>query len=813
MSLHDALGGMRNIPQWFLWRLVWNEAKQKYEKTPCPLNGAEARIDASLPHNWSSYESARAALREGFALGFWMTADCGYWFLDIDNCIDAQGVMTDLAAGMLAAFPGALQEFSSSRRGVHVIGRFGGAVPAHSCRHNPMEFYTAERGIAFGLDGIATGSADAVYDEGVACLVRDWFPPKLVAEGGWTRRSEWRGPEDDDELVRRMLASRPSAAAVFGGKASVQQLWAGEVEKNSEHDMALCAHLAFWTGCDGDRMERLLWKSGMVRDKWRDHRTYLSMTISAACNSTETVYVERERALVTLGESSLGGDGMTALLDLVASATSPEDMLDRVIPAVQGHRLNAMQVERLAKSANKLLDLWDAKLPIGRLRALLSPPAVRALDDAPEWINHYCYVQSCDKFYNITNGAEISMLGFAAEYTRCMPMKDNGQRENPVDWAFNHWGMRTVHRMEYRPDQPAYFSVEGLEFVNTYNPASVPACASEYSEAGSAGILAFQHHLFDMCGRRPDVYMQVLYWMAHNVQKPGVKIRWSPLFKGVQGDGKTLVSTVLKAAMGSRNVKITGNATLNANGGFTDWAMGAALNIIEEIRIVGPERHKLYNFTKEFVSNDVVNINAKGGRTYTTTNTTNHWANSNYNDAIPLAEDDRRWLIVFTPWASLPEMYDYCGITSETWKQRTDMIDTLWRQCPGEVRTWFLSMKIDATFNKDGSAMHTPERLAMIATSSDDMDDIAKDIIEEGTTPGVTRNVISSSLLIQALRIRGTMANQEVPKGMAVNYLLTRLGYSKHPKMVKFNGSTHTVYVRNGKSYSNDEIRSNLVKH
>lgn len=46
-------------------------------------------------------------------------------------------------------------------------------------------------------------------------------------------------------------------------------------------------------------------------------------------------------------------------------------------------------------------------------------------------------------------------------------------------------------------------------------------------------------------GRRDDVFCSLLYWMAHNVQKPGVKIRWSPILKGVHGDGKTLAAAVL----------------------------------------------------------------------------------------------------------------------------------------------------------------------------------------------------------------------------------------------------------------------------
>lgn len=174
VSLHDALGGMRALKQWFLWRLTWDAEEQKYEKKP--MCG-----DASLPQNWMTYDDAVDTLdsmpRGSAALGFWMLESNGYWFLDIDGAL-VNGHWSPLSQQLVAMFPGALVEASSSGRGLHVIGRCKGLVPPHRSRGaEGLEFYTNQRGIAFGLSGDAHGSADTTHDEAVRALVTERFRP------------------------------------------------------------------------------------------------------------------------------------------------------------------------------------------------------------------------------------------------------------------------------------------------------------------------------------------------------------------------------------------------------------------------------------------------------------------------------------------------------------------------------------------------------------------------------------------------------------------------------------------------------------
>src|SRR3546814_16669740 len=90
-----------------------------------------------------------------------------------------------------------------------------------------------------------------------------------------------------------MLASRVSADAAFGGKISVQRLWAGDCEKSHGPEFALISHLLFWTGCDDSRVARLLlrcegWKER--REKWAERRagkSHLIYTIDRERRSEE----------------------------------------------------------------------------------------------------------------------------------------------------------------------------------------------------------------------------------------------------------------------------------------------------------------------------------------------------------------------------------------------------------------------------------------------------------------------------------------------------------------------------------------------
>lgn len=851
MSLHESLAGLRNIGQWFIYRLEWDGEESKYDKFPCPPDGRAEKIKASDPNNWMTYDQACARIatlpRSGelcYTLGFWLTSTTGYFFFDLDG-VASGGVLTADAAQRSARFTGALMEWSSSGTGMHVIARTLSPPAAHRTRPKkgielPYEFYTDGRGIAFGLTGQAVGSADTYHDGAVAELIEQIFTAPTLGE---ISRPEWRGPSDDDELIRRMLAARESAQAAFGQKASLSVLWRGDAEKDSNHDMALASHLAFWTGCDEERMRRLMWRSGMVRKKWTTHRTYLTLTINKAIAGCSNVYQEAIRNHSALQEAygtapappplepRAGGleppppvttvvagasispeifARVEELLTMVARAGTLEEVLNDCIPTIAASQLPRVVMSRLVTSVSKKLDLFDSAMPVGQIRAMLIPPAVANTAEAPLWMQKHCFVKAGDFFYNVETGSRSTIKGFQGEYSRQMPFKPNGKREDPVEWAFQRWDIAVVDDLSYRPDQPAYFEWAGKSYANDYVPSSLPV-VEEFTAECVAQIEAFKMHLWIICGQRKEVYEAILGWVAHNVQYPGKKIRWSPIIKGVPGDGKSIIFDVIRAALGDRNAKVTSTSTLNNKGGFTDWAQGRAVNWIEEMRITGKDRYTIFNLMKDYVANNLIDINAKGGKNYGAWNVTNHGACSNYTDGLPIDDDDRRWMVLFTPWADIKGCMTAKGMSSlDELNASFKAIGGACQKWPGQWRKWLLSVDT-SNFNPDARAPVTEERAYMIASSRDEIEVVIRDMIEEGGV-GITKEVFSSSCLHNALKLKELREGQDVPRDLAWNRVLTRIGYMQVPKPVKWKEKTHRIWIRPGNSPDPDRIREFLDK-
>jgi len=110
---------------------------------------------------------------------------------------------------------------------------------------------------------------------------------------------------DDDALIAKAMKTQ-SASSVFGGegKATFKDLWTKNEEvfceaypddmrgwDRSGADAALAQHLSFWCGGNCERIETLMRKSALVRDKWDYHKTYLGkLTICNAVGRSSTYY-------------------------------------------------------------------------------------------------------------------------------------------------------------------------------------------------------------------------------------------------------------------------------------------------------------------------------------------------------------------------------------------------------------------------------------------------------------------------------------------------------------------------------------------
>lgn len=823
-TLAQALGGMVSIPQFFIWRLVWSADDNKFLKTPCYPDGSVYIMEAKDPANWMTHADAVATLAklEGngtqYALGFYLTKSTGYWFFDLDGCFNRDtGELSEVANYAMQALPGAACEWSSSGRGLHFFGR--GTVPPHRCTYKPanLEFYTEGRGIAFGLSGRATGAADTDHTNAINIICAHWFPPTPEVSHGSGPRSEWRGPTDDGELLRRAMASG-SVASKLGYKASFADLWNRNVPMlaksfppskdskefgESDADAALAMQLAFWTGCDADRIERLMLQSALKRDKWdkRVHETYLrELTIANACASVSRVLQDEEK--VQKLDVSVTAEQRNVMEDWITRVVNAEelDLRNTVIPAIAADRtIEMLDRERLALLIKERLAVFQIPATIGQCRKMVSMQAVESevSTDAgiPAFATEHVYVRQGDAFFHLPTATPLSRTAFQATYNRAMPAKQNGDKEDAAKWCLERWGTSTVHDLMYHPRREPVFHHDGQPYANLYSEKSVPP-STEYTAQGVECIRLFARHLELFCGSRPDVYGHFLAWLAFNVQNPGVKVRYAPILKGIPGDGKSIITKILRAAMGDRNVNEVGPAIVMNSGGFTDWAQGACVIALEEMMMQGKNRYAMANAIKENITNDRVTINRKGRAQLPIINVSNFICFTNHSNAVPLEDNDRRWWVIFSPYASIADAAKAHGVADMG--QVLASIAYGADRHGGEIRKWLLEMPIPVTFDPNGHAPYTDEKMSMLESGEDGEHSIARQVIETGA-PGVTYEALSSSCLTAAMRAICILEGADVPKGSKVNSMLNDIGYQAIGTM-KIQSKIHRVWVKPGVS-------------
>ena len=296
-ELPTALAPLGAYKQFILCKLVPSSKKPgKMDKLPIDWQSGQV-VSAHDPRIWLDATTALTLAGQygpTYLPCFVFTKGDPFWFLDIDACRVADGSWSPLAQHLVSLFPGAAVEVSTSGIGLHVFGI--GACPAHRTRPPQdiaqrfpgLEFYTDGRFVALTGNMLTDGTAAADFTAAMPGFVETWFKPSPTsAPAEWTDGpcAEWRGPADDDELLRRARNSK-SSANIFGTKASFDDLWTANAEvlgksypdnqwpyDASRADSALAQHLAFWTGRDCSRIERLMRRSALARPKWDQHAT------------------------------------------------------------------------------------------------------------------------------------------------------------------------------------------------------------------------------------------------------------------------------------------------------------------------------------------------------------------------------------------------------------------------------------------------------------------------------------------------------------------------------------------------------------
>lgn len=376
--------------------------------------------------------------------------------------------------------------------------------------------------------------------------------------------------------------------------------------------------------------------------------------------------------------------------------------------------------------AERYKALSGTKLPIAVARkSLAGGVSVERMveDDAPRWCTDWVWVNTHSAYFNMERGYYMKTASFDNLYTRDVPM-EGGSRQRASAYAMENGFMSVVSQPVYLPTvDDRMVTVNGVPMVNVFNHCSVPECSEADTVESDVYISFVEKHLDMICGGSDEGWV-LQQWLAHQVQHMGKKMLWSPLLISIQGVGKSFIGELLRVALGAENVGVVKPSEVTS--AFNGWATGKIVNVLEELKIAGHNRYEALNALKPLVTDAYLQVNEKGVSPYVTQNFCNYIAFTNYKDALPLDEVDRRWWVVECGLEKLSDLGD-----------TNAYFDTLWeglRKYPSQVRRWLLETDISDEFLGMKQAPMTDVKSAMISTEKTSFAGMVEvqDILQEG---------------------------------------------------------------------------------
>lgn len=769
-----ALHALTAYRQFMLYRLE-PDPKKPGKMTKLPVHPATGAVVSA--HDSSAWVGAEEAVAlaglwgAGYGVAFVFTRDDPFWFLDIDNC-NVGGAWSPLALELLALVPGAAVEISQSGNGLHAF--FSARPFDHGCKNVPLglELYSEARFVALTGNCGPGGSAAVQVDP--MPLISRYFPALARAEGaaaGWTTepRAEWRGPEDDSELIDRMLAARTSMAAGMGRAATPAQLWAGDIscyaDDASSADAALAQHLAFWTGCDCERMERIMRMSGLHRAKWDDRDDYLERTILKASALQKEVF------------------GQTSKIEVVPAPT-------------------------------------DAGEPAGP--ELLSGYRLMAQTQQADHFAGCVYIASIDRVATPRDGI-LDASRFNVMYgANCIFQVDagSGGKMKTTDKAWQAFTLSQciswpkANSLCFRPECPPVSLVRegGQLLYNVYRPIDT------LRKAGDPGpFLDILRRLLPIERDRRIL----LTYMASLVRNPGTKFQWWPVLQGAQGNGKTFLIRAVEYCVGEEYSHLPDVAKMAEGSNFNAWIFGKLFIGMEEVYV--PKRRGFLESFKPVVTNTRMAFEAKGQDQFMGDNRANGIMATNHRNGVPIDIDDRRYAVFFTAQQSardltrdgmteayFRDLYDWFngrGIYAGQGKDHGKAI----------INDFLRTCALADEFDPAGAATRAPDtssKQEAIAESYGIGEAAIMQAIDDDL-PGFRGGWVSLRAAVKVAQQAGSHMSPQ-----AVGRFLEAAGYSRHPHLpdgrtnnaVMPDGVKTYLYVREGSLALNFTVPAEIAK-
>jgi hypothetical protein len=338
--------------------------------------------------------------------------------------------------------------------------------------------------------------------------------------------------------------------------------------------------------------------------------------------------------------------------------------------------------------------------------------------NTPAWAKNWVWVGEDEKFINVATRVILSSNGFRSMFNSNLPKAEGA----PVDISAmvrDERQVPKVMRSMYAPKFSALFDYAEVTYVNTYSEIGRAVATGN----NKAAVDIFLGHIAKICGGYNREYQLLCNFLACCIGGPPTKVRWAPLLIGTFGDGKSLFHKFVSLAIGLENTRSVSCSTIISatTTGFSGWAKGVCFILVDELKLHGHNRNDVINSLKTYQTDDVVPCMLKGKEAGQMVNAANFWFNSNFRDAVPVEEGNRRLMVLHSKLDMKKEGSEYFDTLHSA-------IDT----ATGDIVQALIDIPFHADFKPNGHAPMTDAKVAMIKLSKDDLIEQIEDILNEG---------------------------------------------------------------------------------
>lgn len=203
------------------------------------------------------------------------------------------------------------------------------------------------------------------------------------------------------------------------------------------------------------------------------------------------------------------------------------------------------------------------------------------------------------------------------------------------------WQIPKVHHTRFLPtEEPGSTTMDelGRAGLNIYVPPIVKAVSGSIDP-----WLSFLHKILPT----PEDVVIFDNYLAHCIKYPGHKIPWGVLLQSAQGIGKQMIGAVVKYCVGETyTYEPKAEELVSGASRFNAWMKEKTFILVDEIRV--GDRRDLLEGLKKIITDKRIAVEGKGVDQKMEDNPSNWLFFSNYKDAIPINENERRYCVFYS---------------------------------------------------------------------------------------------------------------------------------------------------------------------